>query len=207
MTNINESLLTLSHLATQIKYQTEIVKVTYENATYLNKLKLTGWYANKPYRDSVLAIVLNSINIMACSYLDELLRELTPIKYPENSETIMNFLKKVNPAIRRIKKWTNLKDYRNHMLVHNYRIKNISIFADSHKIIEYNAPTKDNEILLLAELIFLINSQLFEFFPNEVTKILTTQVKVTDRYKFQNNQIDFKEELNSIEMEIKNFIV
>ncbi len=183
MRDIVESLYTLSHIATQINLLVQVSKVSYKNGDFLDSfVELPGWYSNQRYSKSVLAITLNDILIFANSYLDELQEELTPINYPNRADSILSFRKAIKPALRRIKKWRDLKEYRNEILVHNYRVKSRSMFSANHQAKVYNVPSKDQEILLLAELILLINKQMRTFFSEDVERFLLEGTKIIDRY-------------------------
>lgn len=199
MKDIVESISILSHIATQIKLLVEVTKATYSNSENIDhNVKLEGWYSEYKYSVAVQAIALNNISIFANSYLDELYSELNPIKYPHYKIEILNFLKCVNPALKRIKKWTDLKSFRNQILVHNYRVKGISIFASGHKFKHYNVPHRDQEILLLADLICLVNIQLGTFFSNETNQVILGKEKITDKYTVEQNEINYREEIKSI---------
>tara|TARA_B110000908_G_C10259523_1_gene458126 strand:+ start:3582 stop:3965 length:384 start_codon:yes stop_codon:yes gene_type:complete len=123
------TIFTLFSLATQIKYTSIIGQAAIEEKHYLNQIKFKELHYNKlPYSNAVSGVCKIQLIILACSYLDEYEQQLTPIKHPEHIDSILSFKKVTKPAIDRIKKWKDLKKYRNQITAHNYRIKGKSIF-------------------------------------------------------------------------------
>jgi hypothetical protein len=166
-------------------------------------ISLEGWYAKEKYSRSVLSVNLNNVIVFTNSYLDEFNSQLTPVKHPDYANQILAYRKTVKPALKRIAKWTHLKELRNELLVHNYRFKDTSVFSATHQPKVYNAPFKDQEILLLGELILLINKQLLAFFPGEITQMLESNEKIIDRYKAVDNPIDFRKEIAALTEEVE----
>jgi hypothetical protein len=215
MKQINETLKTLSHITTQIDMLMSLSRATNQHKDLLDGfVKMEGWYATQRYSSLIKSVNLNYILIFANSYLDEFHRYLTPINYPEYSKNIIGFRKVISPALKRIKKWKHLKEYRNELLVHNYRVKDKSIFSASHQVMVYNAPSTNDEILLLGDLILLINKQLLAFFPAQVNMMLAAGGRITDRYEMVGDPVNYKEDVEMLtkmveelkEKELKNSV-
>jgi len=204
MEDITNSLKTLSHIATQIDMLLHLSRVTYTNRAALDQnILLEGYYRGEKYSTTMLSVNLNNVIIFANAYLDELNGQLTPAKYPADAEKILAYRRVVKPALKRIRKWTHLKDLRNELLVHNYRVKDVSIFSVAYQKKEYNAPAKDQEILLLGDLILLINKQLFAFFPEEIGSMLAVKERIIDKYKATDNPINYREEIAAITQQVE----
>jgi len=205
MEEIENSFKTLSQIATQIDFLLLISKVTYENGDILdNIVSLEGYYAEHRYSKAILSVNLNNVIVFANSYLEEFNKQLIVGKFPQYADRIITYRRIVSPALKRIEKWTDLRNVRNELLVHNYRVKGTSIFSTTHQLREYNAPFKDQEILLLGELILLINKQLIVFFPDEIKNILGDNDRIIDKYKATANQVNFREEITTITKEVEN---
>ncbi|WP_256011793.1 hypothetical protein [Desertivirga xinjiangensis] len=77
------------------------------------------------------------------------------------------------------------------------------MFSANHKAKEYNVPSKNQEILLLAELILLINKQMRAFFSEDVDKFLLEGTKIIDRYSIAQNEINYRKELEEVTEQVE----
>ena len=199
--DISYSIKTLADLSTRINYFLEISDLAVENEEYLNKVRHKGFFSKILYQKSISTLSLNFIIITACSFIDEYETQLNSKEFPKFSDEI-NKLKLINkPAIRRIKRWKDLKKYRNNILAHNLRYKNKPIYSYSEKI-EYNFPHHNNEVELLSKLVLTISKNIGEVFP-DLIKGINYNKKLSDNMSVKINNIDEKEELNTILFEIQ----
>lgn len=197
---IKDSFKTLGDLATKINYLQEISDLSKSNKNKLDEIEHTGFYKKKSYSDSVSSLALNLIIINACSFIDEYEKSLTAFNYPNYTEEIL-ILKKINkPAIKRIKKWTDLKKYRNTVLAHNLSIKDKHIY--SHKApVKYNFPYYNNEVKLLTTLILIISKNIGFAFPKLVNEIDFSK-NISDLICPIKNLIDLESEVETINTQI-----
>lgn len=144
----------------------------------LNKTDL-----DKIDRDSDYALytaVFCQTLILTDSLLDEYDKFFTSTDEIQK-ERISRTKKIVKPAIDRIRRWTDLKNFRNNVLAHNLRIKNqhqVSVFI-SGKWHKYNIPssTLDLQILFgcisqITNIISNVHSKEYEQFKNELPEKL-----------------------------------
>lgn len=202
--DITETLKTLGHITTQMDMMKNVAMKTYRYGEEMDSfIQMEGWNASRKYSELLQTINLNYLVVFANSYLDEFNRYFNPTCYPEYADNILAFRRVIAPALRRIKKWKHLKEYRNELLVHNYRVKDKSVFATDHQPQVYNAPSKDQEILLLVDLIILINMQLLPFFTDETNRLITSREKLTDRYKTKSDPVDYRKDIAEITREVE----
>jgi len=193
---IIHSLKTLGDLATRIKYLAEINDLAFENKEYINTIKHRGFYEKFTFQQSISTVSINFLFITVCSFLDEYEKKLTPLNYPNHSSEIL-ILKKINsPAIRRIKKWIDLKNYRNTILAHNLVIKDKYIYSLEDPI-KYNIPSNSTEIKLLVKLILIIAKNIGYAFPLLVNKI-DYSISISDIILTNGDKIDFESEEKNI---------
>lgn len=197
MSIITENLKTFLHLGTQINFFNTVILTYRDNEEYLNKVKLPGFYSDAPFTKAVSGFLQNYQIIIICSLLDEFDKQFIPLKYPEHSEKILKVKEITKPIKKRINKWKDLKNYRNYILAHNLREKDISIFSEKYTKKTYKIPYSNSEHYLLGELAILIINFTTEVFKNEVEKIDLTE-NFLSRIEFEFNDIDSDKELFTI---------
>lgn len=169
--NIKSSIIILFRLATDIKWISETNIVSAANKATLNQVRYFDPHFNKqPFQDSISEIFGQQLIILSCSFLDEFERVFNPKEFPFETEKIQTLKQIVRPAIKRIKEWVDLKNYRNHILAHNLRVKGQSVFEFELKP-EYKVPTTIEEFALLADMIFIIAQNIQPCFPEAVRTI------------------------------------
>ncbi|NQX81485.1 MAG: hypothetical protein HRT66_05770 [Flavobacteriaceae bacterium] len=205
MEKLTETLKTFLHLSTQIKFITTINYTYRDNNEYLDNIKLVGYYKKYSFSNAVSGNLQNYAMIIICSFLDELNKELTPKKHPGYSDRIMHIKKSIKQIIKRINKWTNLQDYRNNVLAHNFREKNTPIFSNNREKKTYKIPYSNSEHYLLSELILLITQIITKEFDDIVSKIDFNE-SLLDKIDFIYNEVDVQKEYNTIQMECLNIL-
>ena len=193
MDKITESLKTLLHLGTQISFFDNVISEYKKNEQYLNEIKLQGFYSDKPFTKTVSGFLQNYQTIIICSLLDEFDREFTPIKHPNFSDKILNVKKITKPIRKRISQWKDLKNFRNHILAHNLRENNNSIFSNKNILKTYKIPFSNSEHQLLVQLSLLIVNLTSEIFQDIVSKIDSTE-NILSRINLEYNEINTQEE-------------
>ena len=193
-------IFTLFNLATQIKWLSETSEIAIKNKNFINQITYSGFYEKVPFAKAISGISQNHLIIYCCSFLDEFEKELTPSKYPDYSNKIIELKRITKPAMTRIKKWKDIKEHRNNIVAHNLRIKGNSIF-DYIQPIKYKIPTTNGEFKLLADLIFLIAQNIAPIFP-EIVQKLDFRKTINDYLSLDSEKIDCEKEFEIAENEI-----
>ena len=201
MEKLVESYKTLTFLLTQIFFFKEIHETFTDNEEKLNSIKFKGHYANQPFAKSISGNHLNYMILLANGYLDEYHDNFTAIKHPDYAERITEIKKLTKPVVKRIGKWTNLKDYRNNILAHNFRVKGQSIFASDFEPIHLKAPHTNSEIMLLAELLSIINTTIIQKIPGLLAGI-NFREPLFNKITYEYIEVDIEKELNEIKVQM-----
>jgi|GEM_PF-2446994 len=161
----------------------------------------TGHYGTTPHFALANSYLGDYIIILICSFLDEYNQQFIPTKCPVLHDRIRQFKTQMKPVLTRINQWSGLKNYRNHILAHNLRLKdNLSIF-DSDGV-SFNVPNSHDEIVLLGELAALITKNIGKEFP-ELINQLDFEEKIIDKANVPFRKIDFTQEYKAVCEEIK----
>lgn len=187
------TLYTLLHLANQID-------LFFKAALELNA-KLTEW--NPVISKDDPRITLDKVAIHACtsnifilavSFLDEWREHFTPNNLPTYKDRILKVRRITKPAFKRIAKWKDLKNGRNILFAHNFRVKGQDIFTSGKKH-NLKFPIANTEVSLLHDLIWLISQELLDEFPDIE---LDAQRSIQDGISFQSEYIDSRGEAMKI---------
>ncbi|MVM37253.1 hypothetical protein GO730_05760 [Spirosoma sp. HMF3257] len=117
--------------------------------------------------DSVIIVsMVNQILIMICSFIDEWNDHFTPSNIPEFKDEIIRFKTVMKPVFKRINRWSNLKDYRNTVLAHNFRNKGESILREEVKAMK--TPLRPDEIFEITVLLNIVVLELMQKFSNYI---------------------------------------
>lgn len=111
----------------------------------------------------------NTILMDICSYLDEYNDNFFQKAEEQFKGRILEIRKISKPAFKKIKEWKDLKEYRNQMIAHNFRI-NGNDFS-FNMLGQYNAPRTWADLVLLRKNIFMINSVIEAEFNEEMKQI------------------------------------
>lgn len=199
---IKSSIHILYYLATRIKWISETELITFMNREYLDNIKyLNSFYAKMKYSTSVSGICQDYLSIYCCSFLDEYEKVLTPKQFPDEAEKIVRLKRIVLPAYRQLKKWKDLKKFRNNVIAHNHRINGISIFEHEQKI-KYNIPATNEEFTLMADLVFIIAQNIHIVFP-ETTDSIDFNVSLRDHLNINSSKFNTFKVYKKIEKEIE----
>ena len=197
MDKLLESYKTLLHLGTQILFFVEIHKTCKENEFLLSQIKFKGHYANIPVAKGISGSLLSYSLIIANSFFDEYKREFTSSKHPNYKERIDRLKKITKPVLKRLNYWSDFKDYRNSILAHGFRYKNISIFDKDAKPFKFKIPHTNFEIILLSELMIIVTTCIAQEFPELDSKKAPNE-NLLSKLIFECNEIDIKKEIEII---------
>lgn len=197
MKELLESYKTLLHLGTQITFFTEVYQTYRDNEYYLNKVKFKNHYTTLPFSKAISGSLQNYAHIIACSFIDEYNKEFTSSKHPEFSERLKRLKYLTKPALKRLNTWSDFKNYRNHILAHNYRIAGKSIFASDFEPVYFNVPHTNTETVLLSEIIKIVTICISQEFPELVEKIDWNE-NILSKMKFDYPEINIENEIEEI---------
>lgn len=148
-----------------------------------------------------------SIILKSCSFIDEWDRFLG-IKNEDEVISRVKLIKGVVSKVRReLNHWRDLRDFRNEIIVHNFRGKNNMVTIDMMS--DYNCPQTIPELYYLASLIERMISVLTANYSDITNEIVEKFGDMTSKQKSSSFDIDFKEmesKLQIIDEEISNNI-
>ena len=161
----------------------------------------------KKNHDPIIFSMLQSqVILTSCSYMDEweLLGKLVP-----QEPKILKLRKLVSPAVERIYKWKDMKQFRNSIIAHNHRNKKAN---NSPAILRMkrnlNCPNSYYDFKLLFGCIYLTKNVLLRIFSEEYNQILPNLKNISSIKPI--NEIKDKEtylkEFNKITQNIQSLI-
>lgn len=187
------TIYTLLHLANQID-------LFYKAAIELNS-KFKEWNPVISENDSKMTLekvaipaCTNNIFILSCAFLDEWNEHFTPNNINSHANRILKVRRITKPAFKRISQWKDLKNGRNIILAHNFRIKGQDIFTATKKQ-NLKFPMYNTEVSLLHDLIWLISQEVLDEF-NDVE--LDANRTIQDGINFESEHIDNNSEITKI---------
>jgi hypothetical protein len=182
---VNKTFFTYLLLDVFLRMQEKLPMPSYQSSVYhllfyqktLNRqfdslTQLLG-YIEKQTTDPIYFGFCATALLMAHNFLDEYER------YFKSADAItqkkINAVKRaVKPAIQEVKKWTGLRDFRNHVLAHNYRIKEKgykSVFLDG-ELLAYHIPRSLSDLTLLIQCIDFIAKVIARYFQSDYDNFL-----------------------------------
>jgi hypothetical protein len=141
----------------------------------------------------------NTILMNTCSFLDEYNLNFLSKSEPELSKRILQVKKIAKPAFKKLNEWKNLKQYRNHMIAHNFRI--VGDKFSLNMLGQYNAPRTYRDLTLLRKHLAMINAVIIAEFESEIPHINT----FVDSFPVKPQEINYdniEEELTTVVDEI-----
>lgn len=111
----------------------------------------------------------NTILMDMCSYIDEYNKHFASKAEQQFKDRIISLKKIARPAVKKINEWTGLKEYRNQMIAHNFRI-NEDVFSFT-KLGQYNSPRTYADIALLRKYFMMVQTIIEAEFQNELPKV------------------------------------
>lgn len=184
----------LSHLATQVLFFIEVHETYSDNELYLNQVRFKGHYSNMPLAKAISGSLFNYSLIICNSFFDEYNEEFTSSKHPEYTDRINRLKKITKPVIKRLSKWTDFKNYRNHLLAHNLRVNGVSIFDTGFLKKDYKIPHTNTEIILLANMMKIITYCISLEFP-ELVENINWNENILSKTNFDIVEVDIEKEI------------
>ena len=138
----------------------------------------------------------NAILMNSCSFLDEYNKHFLFKSEPEFKDRILAIKKIAKPAFKKINEWTDLREYRNQMIAHNFRI-NDDAFS-FNMLGQYNAPRTYRDIVLLRRHLMMIQGIIEAEFTSEMTNVNA----YIQSFPVQEQQVNY----DNIETDIKTVV-
>ena len=147
---------------------------------------------------SSFTIVSNHSIILMCSFLDEY-EGYFNTHYLKNTDPnrILKIRIKNKPGLDRIKKWKDLKNFRNYFAVHNFRIKGKSFFSEDIKTITMKIPYTLSELSLFAGILNLICINILNEY-NEIAQTIDIEENMLVKLLISEEHIDAGKELTEL---------
>jgi len=101
-----------------------------------------------------------------CSYLEEYNKNFLAKSEEEFHIRIKEVKKIAKPAVKKINEWKDLREYRNHMIAHNFRIDGNEFCFNM--LGQYNAPRTYRDIAMLRKHLMMIQGIIEAEFRNEL---------------------------------------
>lgn len=158
---------------------------------------------NNETADIIFCAIFSQTLILTNSFLDEFDNFFTS-KNTEELKKIKMIKNIVKPAIEQLRKWSDLKNFRNNVLVHNLRVDKdqfVSVFIEG-KIHNYNIPKDIIDYQILVQCILMTKSIIMENYKLEYENF-TKMIKSYPKENYGNKISNPQEFLDSIYFKIK----
>ena len=180
MEKLLESYETLLNLSTQLRFLDALCDTANDEELCLRQIQIKNFFRTISFSKSVNDMSINYGLIIACSLLDEYNRFFTVEAAPEYKERIVRLKRMTKPVLSRLKRWPDLKDYRNYMLAHNFRIKDKSFFSSKSQSFNFCVPNSYSEFKLLSELLTTLVRCVSDQFP-DLQELRNQDVRMIDK--------------------------
>jgi hypothetical protein len=111
----------------------------------------------------------NTIIMNVCSFLDEYNNHFSVRVESEFHDRIYQVKKIAKPAFKKLNEWKDIKDYRNHMIAHNFRIDGDKFSLNM--LGQYNAPRTYRDLAVLRKHLNMVYTVIEAEFKSEMLHI------------------------------------
>ncbi len=166
---LEEVCMNLFDLVLHINTKAELLRNLDINQKLLSKVKNNSLFTIAPFKTLLEMQVREYCIIDICSFIDEYEKFFTS-SYLEGglAERVLQTRKFLKPFLMELQRDYDMKDYRNHILAHNYRVKAKSLFSGNFDRI-YRFPQSTEEFLAVGIIVELIWKTITEEFVNEIS--------------------------------------
>ncbi|MEX0997813.1 MAG: hypothetical protein WDZ45_12245 [Flavobacteriaceae bacterium] len=196
MSQLQHSIKTLFHLHGQIGLIVETLNEVGNNYKKLKKIELKNYFDPSIDLETSTHTLLSTYAIILFnSFMDEYEKYFIPsIEDFKYKDKILKVKNKNKPGIARIKKWKDLKKFRNYFAAHNYRINNDSFFSNKFKSFDLLIPNTISEKNLFYGIVHLICISIKNEFQDIVNEFDKNEIML-NKINFIGNPIDNEKEL------------
>lgn len=146
-----------------------------QDIRYLFEIMIDSGYRERKQNDWNLkdqthyVALYNTILLNSCSYLDEYNKHFLANSETKFHERIKSIKRIAKPALKEIYKWTGLRNYRNQMIAHNFRVDEREF--SFNLIGEYDAPRTYADLALLRKHLMMIQGIIEAEFRSELPNL------------------------------------
>jgi hypothetical protein len=143
--------------------------------------------------------LFNSILLNICSYIDEYNLNFLHISEPEFKNRIIDVKRIAKPAFKKIGEWTDLHNYRNHMIAHNFRIDGNEFSFNN--LGQYNAPRTYRDLVMLRKHLVMISTIIeaeFEIEKHSLNSFINSFPVKEQQISYETVEQDLIDVLNQI---------
>lgn len=149
--------------------------------------------------DTIHEALVYQILLKSCSFLDEWNKVFGVKTETKDKNKIILVKKTAKIAYQCITGWSQIREFRNEMIAHNFRDKNgMNVFIKGHI---YNSPQSNGEIYLLVFCIERMMMAIKSFFLPEVEKIAFNKLSMKRSHKFMGKR-EIKKRMKEIDENI-----
>lgn len=138
----------------------------------------------------------NTIIMNVCSFLDEYNKHFLFRAEPEFHDRISQVKKIAKPAFKKINDWKDIRDYRNHMIAHNFRIDGDKFSLNT--LGQYNAPRTYRDLAVLRKHLNMVYTVIEAEFKNEINHIPS----FVNEFEVKEQKINY----DTIEIDLANLV-
>ncbi len=193
------SIQTLSLLSLQINRTYAVLELLSNHKSYFQSVQVDFHEHKTNFHELSLQIVIEQFILHLTSFMDEWNSELNPNKLTKFSEEVLELKLTTKPISQRINKWSDLKNFRNILVAHNYKHKGESIF-DSDTPFRFNIPNTLNEFKLITKLLDLKLALTAGKFKNEFDA--SRDFKFSEFITVKHDSIDIEYEFDLIKKQV-----
>jgi len=118
----------------------------------------------------------NVIIMESVSFIDEFEQNFLFRCEEELKQKVVLARKLCNPILKKIKKWSDMKDFRNKVIAHPWRDKNRNFVVPDHNI--YKVPSNWFEHVVLVNLMLYMYQTISSVFPKEIEEMFLYMEKL-----------------------------
>lgn len=203
MSKINDIANTIGYIGLRISHLADAFHTILVNQENLKNIPINQRSGISHKQGNLVSAMIASIGelvmITSLSWLEEYEEQITPINLPEYQDKVSKYKYICKPVVKRIKKWSGLREYRNVVLAHNLKISGVSVFSPNFKPIELKLPGDETEMILLISLIEFACNLFIQIFHDE------NEIKIVylfDKLKRITERIDFNDDFSDIQKSV-----
>lgn len=148
------------------------------------------------------------IIIRTISFLDEF-ENFVKSSNQDLGKTIIDIKKTVKPALKQIKSWKEIREFRNNVLAHNFRFDKEAISIFSRGLESYDIPKTGADLAVLVSCVTMVKKT----FESAFKQKLETIQKMIEQHSYPkkepqfNNSVDVENRINKLTNEINENII
>lgn len=205
MAKIDDIVNTFGVIGLKITHTADTLNTIRANSKLLGEIQINARsgivHKQNSLGSALMGLIGESVLINALSWLDEYDSQITELRLPELKDKVKKYKELSKPVVKRIRKWTGMRQYRNIVVAHNLKkgTNGPSIFSDEVVPFKVKIPMTQSETILLIMLIELGSHLFFEVFKGE---FVDKSVYLFDKIIRMYEEVDFDKEIEEIQREV-----